>query len=43
MYFWFYHDFNGSREAAQNLFDELRMWEGKHKKEAIQGKDWDYV
>ena len=31
------------REAAQNLFDELRMWEGKHKKEAIQGKDWDYV
>jgi len=30
-------------EAAQNLFDELRMWEGKHKKEAIQGKDWDYV
>ena len=23
--------------------DELRMREGKHKKEAIQGKDWDYV
>ena len=31
------------QEAAQNLIDELRMWEGKHKKEAIQGKDWDYV